>query len=433
MMSDKQFDFLGFSDPDVIYSHNWLNKSLKQLFWIENNHDKNDLVLYSPYNSQSTSYHRWLGMYDSEAGQFVIKRQMGLASVLLRPSAILMIGFFEEKPSDEELMRNRMESLNVFCATPAYSLVEHIGQNSTLNPFRTTEVYRADFSWKLSPEDWKNELDEFTNPSIVRDLRAPHSINDASRADKIDVALLVAEKDIESFSLCIESLRKHSLNSIQDVFVIAAPNASLIEMCKNYGLEFVNEDRFTFPEIAYTDYATDQSRYKWLRQQFMKLSLDELGEQDLILALDADQIFLNDHVFAIDGVVSIPAVVTFHEPYFRTYERLFKTPPNYISNTAHFMVFNKKHLTEMKSTIEAIHNLPWIEAIFANMDFSESSSFSEFETYGHWAIGNHPASYRLEFFEYLEVPRHFLENHSQLSIEYSNIYESITYPHWKTH
>ena len=433
MISDKQFDFLGFSDPDVIYSHNWLSKSLKQFLWIDTNHNKHDVVLYSPYNSQSASYHRWLGMYDSEAGQFVVKKQMGLASVLLRPSAILRIGFFEEKPSDEELMSIRMEGLNVFCATPVHSLVEHIGQNSTLNIFRTTEVYRADFSWKLCPEDWKNELDEYPNPSVIRDLSAPNSINDLSRADKIDVAILVAEKDIETFSLCIESLRKHSLNPIQDVFVIAAPNASLIEMCKTYDLEFVNEQRFAFPEITYTDYATDQSRYKWLRQQFMKLSLNELGKQDLILALDADQVFINDHVFAIDGVISIPAVVTFHEPYFQTYQRLFDAPPNYISNIAHFMVFNKRHLTEMKNTIEASHNLLWIEAIFANMDFSESSSFSEFETYGHWAITNHPDSYRLEFFEYLEVPRHFVENHSQLSIEYSGIYESITYPHWKTH
>jgi hypothetical protein len=434
ILGDKEFDLIGFGDPDAIYSKNWLAGATDQLSWIEKYHSSQKVLLYSPYNSQSVDNHRWQGIYFSPFRNFVIKKQMGLVSVLLRPSSLLKIGFFDERPDDEALMSVRMENLNIFCATPEYSLVEHIGQKSVLNELRRDEVVRADFSWKLNPDDWKGELQDFLNPTILRDVPSLQGTERSpSGCEEIEVAILVAPKDVALLDHCINSLRQYSINPIRNVFVIAERDNKIIELCTTLDVEFVDEVGFNIPLIEYRNTSTNWDRYSWLKQQLIKLSLDQVGEIDKILVVDCDQLFIRPQKFIENGIIRIPAVHGFHPPYFSTYSRLFSPPSNFISNIAHYMVFSKTHLRHMKSEIEKNHGLPWCEAVFAHMDFSESSGFSEFETYAHWSLEKFRDKYELTYVNFLELPKTFLRLHRQLSVEYCKFYESIAYPDWKTH
>ena len=80
-----------------------------------------------------------------------------------------------------------------------------------------------------------------------------------------------------------------------------------------------------------------------------------------------------------------------YAPYLATYARLLGRPAaNDRSFINHFMVFHRPTLDALVEAIGARAGGTWVEAVLAALDPAEGSSFSEFETYGHFATEQFP-------------------------------------------
>jgi hypothetical protein len=390
------------------------------------------MVFFSPYNSQSVTHHEWYETVATPHGEYIKKRQMGLVSVFFEPQDLLSVGLFDEKPNDEAAMADRMKSLGLYNVTTSKSLVEHIGETSILNKYRPSEVPRADFSFQLSPEDWITELHDFTNPTILRDLR-PRYFESLSTGQipSIQVLIMVHPKDLHLVTLCLSALKENCLNPISEIFIVG-PKDLEQKLSGILNVNFLDESKLQAKKFKYFLYPQKEDRGNWLFQQFCKLNVDTLPGGNLILILDVDNILIKPQIFATADHIYLPVSHEFHKEYFFAYSRIMRAiPTNTCSNIRHFMVFDKVDLRLLKQRIEDLHGKSWDEAIYSNLDLTESSCFSEFELYGHWAASEMPEKYLLSYYDQIELPSKYSVIHQELSTEYHPLYYGIAYPSWK--
>ncbi len=138
-------------------------------------------------------------------------------------------------------------------------------------------------------------------------------------------------------------------------------------------------------------------RSGWLFQQLLKLSGDSLSSQNFYLVIDADTLLIRPHIFRQNGKTVFYCRNWSRAEYFRTYRRLMgrKTvSPTYF--VAHYMLFEKSKVKELKRKIESRHNTSWYSAILGSIDKSKQVTFSEFETYGNYIYSNYPGQFILK-------------------------------------
>ena len=80
-----------------------------------------------------------------------------------------------------------------------------------------------------------------------------------------------------------------------------------------------------------------------------------------------------------------------HPPFFACFERLVgKTNGKIIPFVAHNMIIHKPIMLELLDRIEKRFDKKWFDAILDNIDYSQNSFFSEYQTYGNYLINYHP-------------------------------------------
>jgi hypothetical protein len=172
-------------------------------------------------------------------------------------------------------------------------------------------------------------------------------------------------------------------------------------------------------------------REGWLFQQMLKLESNVIGDARFKFVMDSDSVLINKIAFS-DGITTfLPVGPYFKEEYMQAYSRIFKEDPvNYISNVCHSMLLDSDHLQFMKSYIEKIQGIPWKEAIYANIELTKISSFSEFETYAHFVQKHFPESYDLATFNVLDLAQKRLSSLANLEKEFSDEFHALGFQHW---
>jgi hypothetical protein len=94
------------------------------------------------------------------------------------------------------------------------------------------------------------------------------------------------------------------------------------------------------------------------------------------------------------------------------------------------MLVNRDRLAELRAEIERRHQRPWYQAIMDHLDPYEGSSFSEFETYGHWMLQNHRAEVELEYWHNLARPRRRLWRFAWDARRDAAHYRAVSYQHY---
>jgi glycosyltransferase involved in cell wall biosynthesis len=389
MSTSDNYDIIGWGDPDAIYNPEWLHMTMQVCLWAKKNHFRHVLGPFSSFNSSDVDFHVQIGQYSSPYGDYCVKRQMGMLNYFYFKKDLELLGYFDENKDDETMMTNRFESMLVrnFCTKNSY--LEHIGQDSVLNQWRDHKVYRAVYGLNLAKEDWPESLAKFGTLGFFKDVQGRKTFGSEKSSNlKIDVLIPAAQKDYATLPLVVDSILKNVKHPLGCIHIVSNDNSQIRGICRNSNCSFVNElDLVPFDreKIRYIVDGVDRSG--WLLQQFIKLSCDKLGKKDLLIC-DADTIFVTPQVFELEGKYVLLHSDEFHIPYFNVYKMLTNLPIfSCISCVTHHMLFNTAFLHSLLTHIEDQHNEAWYDAILNNVDYLESSGFSEYELYGQWIMG----------------------------------------------
>jgi hypothetical protein len=214
----------------------------------------------------------------------------------------------------------------------------------------------------------------------------------------IDVVIPADPKDFPLLRHCVRGVLRH-IDPLRNVFVVSSEpfraNDARVKWIREPdsgpdGLPSLEEIELDW--VSRSPNATP--RAGWIYQQLLKLGagtyIDELSPRFLVV--DADVIFLRFVSFDDDeGRIPYSRASEYHHAYFDAYRRLTgEQPTSRESFTAHHMLYDQELLTELFTSIEALHGEPWYRAYVHAADPAEASAINEQDTFGLWLLGNHP-------------------------------------------
>jgi hypothetical protein len=385
MQRHGDYHILGWGDPDCIYNANWLEKTIDSMLWLERQAGSRVGLVTSYASSTNSGNHRILETIETPFGNWDRRKQAGMANAFLFSSRLRSIGLFHETLDDETVFISRLNSLQLHVYSPKLSLIEHIGQKSSLNPYRHSKVTRADMASEIVKEGWPNFASKYKTFSFVEYFSPINNVYRSS-PDITDVVFVAHPKDFRILKQSIRSVREYLEHPIGEIFLISPYEASSRDLAKSEAVTLVDEKFLVNKVLDYGElFNRREDRSKWLYQQMLKLSSASLGLSEYTFILDADTVLTKPQAYSDGENFLVQFSKEFHYPYFETYSRLFKEdPPNYLSNVCHQIFFPKVELSNMLEEIQKIHSMEWLDAIYINSDLSDSSGFSEYETLGHW-------------------------------------------------
>lgn len=266
--------------------------------------------------------------------------------------------------------------------------------------------------------------------------------------EPIDVIIPIVAKDLQTLPLCLQGVRRQVQNTIKDIYIVAPQQQEITDFCARNGLIYVDEAsvfgysphqlglKVSPPHTAKDTDAKPLDRSGWLFQQFVKLS-GAIGTCRHYLCIDADHILIHPHVFLAEGGETVLYMsYEQHQPYYDIIHRLFPAlhlAP--LSFVAHKMLFDKELLLELQQ--ELTQSLPpggdgggfpaWQFAILNKLDRSEISGFSEFETYGNYALAKQ--SPILRPWQQKRLKRKYIADYDTLCRKYAQPYRwTLTFP-----
>lgn len=435
LLEIDDFDIIGSCDGDALFHPEWLDQTLKICLWAKKNHRRHVLGPFSSFNSSDQGFHQVLGHYDSPSGKYVVKVRMGALNYLYFKSDFLKLGFFPEDKDDETLMTEKFSQLKVrnFCTNTSY--VEHIGQLSVLNQWRPVPVSRAVFGLNLAPSRWPESLSLANTLGYFKDVIGQKSVDSQIASEvKVDVVIVAMKKDLATLEICIDSVRRNLLHPIGTVFIVSPVSEEIAGLCTRKQCSFVSEDAVLPIRRTDIDYLgpDGQDRSGWLFQQLLKYGMSGLVEQEHYYVIDADTVLVTQQRFEDAGRLVLLHSDEFHRPYFSVCGNLLRiTPTILLSCVAHQMFFSVSRLQAMLATIGASSTHGWWESILENVDYSDNSGFSEFETYGQWCMKEYSGETQREYWYNLALSRDQLRDIDTLCAEYGSRYRSVSFHHYQ--
>lgn len=257
----------------------------------------------------------------------------------------------------------------------------------------TFKVYKPDSDYDAIIE-WERKT---LNPLIGKDVQFRCCVKDNHI---LDVVIPTTDKDLAVLEHCINSIRKFLKHPLGEIYIVSPPNDIIRRVANENKCIFIDETtvikNFTKQNIHYSVNGKDRSG--WLFQQLLKLSVDTFAKNEHILVMDSDTLLVHPVKFLHKGKTILNTSDEHYETYYDVYRNLMKEDPvSPKSFVAHGMLFSKQYLQEIKQFISQRNQKDWIEAIISNVVYSDSSGFSEYETYGNYLLRHHPEKVKLEY------------------------------------
>jgi len=219
-------------------------------------------------------------------------------------------------------------------------------------------------------------------------LKLDHSThgNDDSANIKIDVVIPLIKKDIQTILMAVEGVRKNLMHEIDNIYVVSKNDNSIKGICSENGLLHINENSLPIIQKGDIKYVSSGiNRSGWLFQQLIKLSSDYISKKKYVLVLDADTIMCRPQRLIYKNKIIFNHSTEYNEPYFSRYRKLLGKNPQYpLSFVAHYMMIDTDVLKSLKMEIRKNFKKTWDVAICENINSSNFSDFSEYETYGNY-------------------------------------------------
>ena len=239
--------------------------------------------------------------------------------------------------------------------------------------------------------------------------RPPEDLERPS-AEPVAVIVPAVPKDFLSLEIVLQSLEANLLHPVER-YVVVTPKARALGSIG--GKVTVVEDGEVLPcsRDSLRFLWRGRDRTGWLAQQILKLNGDVITGAAHTLVNDADTILTRRQAFLNRGGGTI---FRYSDERYRAYHRVLRPllgdlsiqPKSFI---AHGMLFERRILQEMRSTIERRGGLPWHQAIVDCLRRDPRALFSEFETYGNFAFHHEPGRHQVCYWENLHLKNTRLE------------------------
>lgn len=242
--------------------------------------------------------------------------------------------------------------------------------------------------------------------------------------NKFEIVIPVASWHVWSLPLLINSIKKN-INPERIIIVTSDNNIKKISNLLNVSNLVIKDENTLFPDLTRNQISTVISninncgkRSNWYFQQFIKMAYAFEASFDNYLVWDADTFPLKPLNFWENKKYLFSISDEFWKPYFETINRLFngkvskKVSSSFI--TEHMMI--NKHI--MRSMIKDIENNDrlkgqvFYEKILYAINSNDIcfSGFSEFETFGNYAMSNFANSITLMRRERLRYGSLYIKN-----------------------
>lgn len=216
---------------------------------------------------------------------------------------------------------------------------------------------------------------------------------------ELEVVICLHESHLKNFKLVVSQLYKN----LKDIKIVVISNIKLKEKIKNIDsrIEVLGEDTLV-KDLSLSriknilkEKIGNGSRAGWYFQQFLKMSYSLVTKSNYYLIWDSDLILLKElDFFTKDNKMIIYKKTEYHIPYFETLEKILGLGKKFdFSFIAEHFLIKTKIMKEMIEKIEVNKNIEgkyFFEKILNSISIKDLpySGFSEFETYGTYALSN---------------------------------------------
>ena len=203
----------------------------------------------------------------------------------------------------------------------------------------------------------------------------------------IDIAIPCHTKDFDNLPLIIQGAKASVSNPIGKIKLITPEHLS-VELQSRFPDCIVSTDESVLGAdlVDLINELVPKERCGWIIQQIIKFRMAISSEQVATLILDADTVLLSPRIWIDSEGSQILCIANeYHLPYKQHIRRVFGGQTNLLSFVTHHQLMQRDSVREIfgkdgKGLIE------WIKSA----DFNESSSISEYETYGEWMVKHKP-------------------------------------------
>lgn len=218
--------------------------------------------------------------------------------------------------------------------------------------------------------------------------------------NELEVVICLHESHLKNFKLVISQLYKN----LKNIKIIVISNIKLKEKIKNIDsrIEVLDEDTLVkglslcrVKDIL-KEKIGNESRAGWYFQQFLKMSYSLVTKSDYYLIWDSDLIILKElDFFTKDNKMIIYKKTEYHTPYFETMKKILNLDKTFdFSFIAEHLLIKTKIMKEIIDKIQSKNEIKgnyYFEKILNSISLNNlpKSGFSEFETYGTYALINY--------------------------------------------
>lgn len=250
----------------------------------------------------------------------------------------------------------------------------------------------------------------------------------------LDVLIPVIEKDLDILRHVIKGVQENLMHPINDILIISPMSNIIKRICANYDCKWVCEDEvLPLVRSEINIQANGLDRSGWLFQQFIKLSVDKISDQNYFLVMDSDTVLIRPQIFIDNDKEIFNWSLEYWKPYFTTFQKLTgekqKAPFSFVT---HHMLLERNKLNSFKRLIENKSGKPFYNAIIDNIDLSKSSFFSEYESYGNYVYNNFRRSIKFYFWFNKSIQRNKIDEINNLKLLYKNSYKSLSFHSYST-
>lgn len=229
----------------------------------------------------------------------------------------------------------------------------------------------------------------------------------------IDIYMPTLEKDAYMLEHAIDYARKNIRHPISNIYVVAAGKSKKLQaLCKKKKCVFIDEKSVINLNKADINYSFNGiNKNGWIYKMLLNLCANEVCEEENILVLDSDTLFIAPQVLLHHNKPMFHLSDEYHPPYFAASKNILGVPHKSVrSYITHYQVFNARVLEAMHKELEERWGTKWYLAIIEQMDRSTAMAFADYESYADYYTARYPGQYELNYwsnvsFEIDQLPK----------------------------
>ena len=432
MQAKKKYTLYGWSDPDAIYSEDWLPNTMSEAINARNSKKNGRLGPFTSFNSNDIGHVRVdRQSFKRSLPEIEVREQAGMLNLFCTQSDLQVMGQFPRSTADEITVCRRMRRRGLYFISTKTSYIEHVGSNSNFESVRLNNNQNVS-GLQLVKTGWPKDLEKYFTVGTYRDIKKPITWGKdiAKSCLEIEVMIPCAEKDISKLAFVIQGIRENLQHLISRIVVVGSARTGLDILLSQLDVEFVDETEI-LSDIPKQVSINGMDRSRWMYQQFLKLEYVSNSVSSKVLILDADTVFTTPQKYEIDGKDVILCIDEWHEPYHQMNMVLGMGVNHKLSAVCHSALMDVSVCKNMLKHLAQESSKSWRECVLDALGKNPHLSFSDYQIYKDFMVLNHPNDFVIEYASNRSVAWNSSDLSELALIETKGLYRSVSFHSWR--